>query len=42
MGILGQRMADIRLEARDLERLNAISELGDAKALKLAGLAEEL
>ena len=42
MGILGQRMADIRLEAQALERLNTIPELGNAKAPELAGLVEEL
>ncbi len=42
MGLLGQRMAGIRLQAQALERLNVIRELGDAVAPELAGLVEEL
>ena len=42
MGLLGRRMADIRLQAQALERLNTITELGNAVAPEMAGLVEEL
>ena len=42
MGILGHRMNNVRLQARALEKLNGIPDLGEAVALHLAGLAEEL
>ena len=42
MGLLAQPMADIRLQARALEKLNGIRELGKPVAPELPALAEEL
>ena len=42
MGLLGQRLAETRLEARALNRLNAIASLGQPVAPELPGLVEEL